>query len=124
MTSPRTKKQALEWIREHLETGKLGAAGADGCLYQDSEGRHCAVGCLFTQEQHDWIQSHEGLNSMGITQLMGLAPEFSTSFSDLSLAEVQRIQNHHDRVAGHGSSGRAAGWNSFRLMIMDMIMLA
>jgi len=97
----RTKREALEHIKAEFEAGRLGASDMMGCLYEkqqaDGTVKHCAVGCLFTPEQHQWIQSH-GLNGNGIYSLANYVGEQNLKhMTGMGVAELGSLQREHDR---------------------------
>ena len=119
----RTKQQALTQILAELDAGRLGARGDYGnCIYKDEEGNHCSVGCLFTTEQHQWIQTH-GVNEssiFGLTQAVGRPNLEYVTGMDIDV--LVKIRAFHDRwaCANHGSE-RDMYRRIFRDRLVNMI---
>ena len=100
---PRTKRQALEHVLSEFNAGRLGAMGGFGCAYESSDGKHCAVGCLFTPKQIAWIKDHN-LNHSGVSTLIDVVGkqniEFMTGMSYFALTDLQSM---HDKWASKGA---------------------
>jgi hypothetical protein len=96
----RTKQQALTHILAELDAGRLGARCVYGnCIYEDEEGNHCSVGCLFTTEQHQWIQTH-GANESGIFGLMDAVGRHNLEYvTGMDIDVLVDIQVLHDMWA-------------------------
>lgn len=93
----RTKEAALQNILTELDAGRLGAKGVhSGCVYESEDGKHCSVGCLFTPEQHEWIQSRK-LNGVRVQDLAASVGEENLfHMTGMSVKELSVIQRSHD----------------------------
>lgn len=92
----RTKQESFQHILAEFDANRLGAMDDRGCLYEALDGKHCGVGCLFTPEQHAWIQERY-LNSDSIEELavsMGKESLFLTT--GMSIDELNELQYYHD----------------------------
>lgn len=96
MTTVRTRNQALQHILDELEAGRLGAIMGTNCAYENDEGNHCAIGCLFTPAFHDEIRrlnlSH---SSLGVLK-QELPVLFTDATNGFAYRELKRMQSLHD----------------------------
>lgn len=100
MTTVRTRNQVLQHILDELNAERLGAMDGNRCVYEDDEGKHCAVGCLFTPEQHQWIKT-SGASGDSVSALLSRpgAPDINEFAGGLTWDNLDDLQNLHDRWA-------------------------
>jgi len=101
MSKPRTQKEALLHIQHRLAEGTLGAVNHQNeCMYRSGD-KNCAIGCLFTPEQLDWIELYDMNEGTGVEELkdfIGMKNMLHVS-GGLSINELSDIQEAHDRWA-------------------------
>ncbi len=104
----RTREEALHYLIEQAEAGKIGPNIASGdkpiCRYHYSSGNHCAVGALLTPEQIELIDNmgYGDQNASAISSLLGKAN--LTDSTGLSLYELIFLQGEHDNAMNQTAS--------------------
>jgi hypothetical protein len=108
MREMRKLRATLEFVLQQAEEGKLGAyePGA-GCAYEDSAGKHCAIGGLLTPQELEDV-CNEGLNTG--TSVGALTRPLGEDFLErngLSLRQAYNLQQLHDYTVNEtGGIGR------------------
>ena len=106
--TPRTAKESAIHILAELCAGRLGAMGGYDCVYEDAQGLHCGVGCLFTPDQHKWIKDR-GLSNVSVSALEEEIGEDNMAFvSGMCMGQLTTLQGLHDgwAQANHYESDR------------------
>lgn len=92
----RTRNESLQHILDELEAGRLGAIKGINCAYEDNEGNHCAVGCLFTPTFHDEI-NQRGLSHVSLGLLNQTCTVlFNEATAGFTFSELKMMQSLHD----------------------------
>ena len=89
-----TERRIFDKIYEHFVTNNSErATGSEGCEYRTEDGRTCAIGCLFTEEQyHEYLEhlEEQNVNSLGSAlNAIGIDLNFHGSF-------LTQMQSRHD----------------------------
>lgn len=102
LAAPRDKRAAGRRIIKALKNGRLGAQGE----YENEDGKCCAIGVLFTQQQRAWIRD-KGMNEQdvdglidGYSGLEGIGEENFYAMTRLSREEASEIQGTNDERPG------------------------
>lgn len=93
----RTKLESLKHIKKSLDKGRLGANVNGRCLYRnDIRTKFCGVGCLFSEEQLDDIETR-GLNAQSIRIVIDeIGEDNIREVTGMSISELSKIQMIHD----------------------------
>lgn len=91
--NPKTK-ESLKTIAKAARAGKLGASNFNGCCYEDSDGKHCAIGILLTKEQIAKLKEKDYMN-VAYNAIQTLFPELQEQLG-LSITQAMAIQGLHD----------------------------
>jgi len=88
-----TKDEALKKILEQSKAGLLGALHPEvGCVYRQGQ-KHCAIGCLLTEQQLDEIEQ-DGNDGFSALELYKYSFARELGLTDRQMSAVQNWHDH------------------------------
>lgn len=96
----RTREESLKRIVAQINAGKVGPRPEEmpkhSCEYRYPSGNHCAIGCLLSAEQLDYIAGHE-LNEMTASYAAKwIGKSNLETVTGMQMVELSTIQKIHD----------------------------